>query len=102
MNVPLEDFSLGVAAAKYRRFVADADESGFSHVAHGYHLSAHEYVNAIARAAIDVGVKRIVGQLKTVNIGNCLAIGSAAAVLEPLDALQQHLFLQSSCRQYGG
>lgn len=69
MKLPLEDFSLGVAAAKHRRFVADA-ESGLSHVAHGYHLSAHEYVDAIARAAIDVGVKRVAGQLKTVNRDN--------------------------------
>jgi tryptophan halogenase len=70
MKLPLEDFSLGVAAAKHRRFVADADESGFSHVAYGYHLSAYEYVNAIARAAIEVGVKRIDGQFKTVNRDN--------------------------------
>lgn len=70
MNVPLEDFSLGVAAAKHRRLVTGADETGLSHVAYGYHLSAKEYVDAITRAAIDVGVKQIAGKLKTVNSDN--------------------------------
>jgi tryptophan halogenase len=38
------------------------------------------------------GIERKIncGMLKRPWIGNCLAIGSAAAVLEPLDALQQH------------
>ncbi len=67
LKLPLEDFSLGVAAAKHRRFVAGTDETGFFHAAHGYHLSANEYVKALARAAINIDVKRIAGALRTVN-----------------------------------
>ena len=67
LKLPLEEFSLGVAAAKHRRFVAGADEKGFSHAAHGYHLSASEYVDAIARAAKNAGVKHITGYLKSIH-----------------------------------
>lgn len=67
LKLPLEDFSLGVAAAKHGRFVTNAGENDFSHLAYGYHLSAIDYVSAIARAAIDIGVKRKNGKNITIN-----------------------------------
>ncbi|MFC3115540.1 tryptophan 7-halogenase [Cellvibrio fontiphilus] len=70
LKVPLEDFSLGVAAAKHRRFVTFTDENDFSHAAYGYHLSAKEYVDAIVRAALDAGVKREVGEVKEISMEN--------------------------------
>lgn len=68
LKIPLDDFSLGVAAAKHRRHIPEIDETGFSHAAYGYHLSAREYVGAIARAATEAGVKRIDGEFKKANI----------------------------------
>lgn len=70
LKLPLEDFSLGVAAAKHGRFVASTGQADFSHLAYGYHLSAIEYVNAIARAAMEVGVKRENGNIITINRNN--------------------------------
>ncbi len=70
LNVPLEEFSLGVAAAKHRRRVSSTDETGFSHAAYGYHLSAREYSAAIAQAAINAGVERVSGDLKQINRDN--------------------------------
>ncbi|WP_308365690.1 MULTISPECIES: tryptophan 7-halogenase [unclassified Microbulbifer] len=70
LDLPLEAFSLGVAAAKHRRFISGNDESGFSHAAHGYHQSAIEYTGAVARAALNAGVRRIAGSVKSVNCEN--------------------------------
>ena len=67
LKLPLEEFSLGVAAAKYGRMVISADENDFSHAAYGYHLSSTDYVSAIARAAIDIGVKRRFGKSLVIN-----------------------------------
>ena len=67
LKLPLEDFSLGVAAAKHGRMVTSADDNDFSHAAYGYHLSAIDYVSAIARAAIDVGVRRRGGKNIVIN-----------------------------------
>lgn len=70
LKVPLEDFSLGVAAAKHRRFITFTDENDFSHAAYGYHLGAKEYVDAIMRAALDAGVKREAGEVKEISMEN--------------------------------
>lgn len=70
LKVPLEDFSLGVAAAKHRRFVTFTDEHDFSHAAYGYHLSAKEYVDAIMHAALNAGVKRETGEVKEIGQEN--------------------------------
>lgn len=67
LKVPLEEFSLGVAAAKHRKLVPAVDDTGLSHAAYGLHLSAVEYVNAISRAATGMGIKRIAGKLKQIN-----------------------------------
>ena len=71
LNVPLEEFSLGAAAAKQGRFTVldDAAES-FSKATHGYHLSALSYLKVIAKAATKAGVRHHIGEIKSVDINN--------------------------------
>ncbi len=94
LKMPLEDFSLGVAAAKHRRFIAGDDGSGFSHAAHGLHLSALEYTGALARAAVGVGVTRIEGQIKTVNTNDDETI--ASIVLQDDAVIEADFYIDAS------
>ena len=58
LQVPLEDFSLGAAAAKQGRFVVfNEATSSFSNAAYGYHLDAIPYLQAIGKAALRAGLK---------------------------------------------
>jgi tryptophan halogenase len=64
MNVPLEEFSLGAAAAKHGRFVVHGETtSGFSKARAGYHLDATAYVLQVRQRAIAAGVQRQAGLL---------------------------------------
>ncbi len=67
LPLPLDDFSLGVAAAKHSRFVSNHDKTGFSHATHGCHHSAIEYIGAVTRAAQNAGVKHTCGQIRSIN-----------------------------------
>lgn len=71
MSVPLEEFSLGAAAAKQGRFAVldDAAES-FSKATHGYHLSSLPYLKVIARAALKAGVTHLIGEIKSIDVSN--------------------------------
>lgn len=71
MNVPLEEFSLGAAAAKHGRFILlDDSARSFSNASHGYTLSALSYLRAAGAAAIKAGLKHQVGALKSVDVSN--------------------------------
>jgi len=71
LEVPLEDFSLGAAAAKQGRFDALRDDKPhFSRATHGYHLSAVEYVGAMASLALKEGVAHSYGQIHSVKVAN--------------------------------
>jgi tryptophan halogenase len=83
MKVPLEEFNLGAVAAKQAKYVVfDESSQTFSQASHGYHLSALNYIKAIAQAALAVGVKHSAGQLADVKVQNgcisaiCLADGA--------------------------
>lgn len=68
LRVPLEDFSLGAAAAKQGRFVVfnDSTES-FSNATYGYHLSAISYLRTIGKGALKAGVRHAVGEIASVE-----------------------------------
>jgi tryptophan halogenase len=68
LNVPLEEFSLGAAAAKQGRFVLfnEATEP-FSKATHGYHLNAIPYLKAIGKAALQAGLRHTIGALRSVE-----------------------------------
>lgn len=68
LNVPLEDFSLGAAAAKQGRFVIFNDSTrAYSNATYGYNLDAIPYLRAIGRAALSAGLKHTVGELASVQ-----------------------------------
>lgn len=68
LQVSLEDFNLGAVAAKQQKYVVfEASATVFSHASCGYHLSAIEYVKAIAKGAMANGVKRIQACVSHVN-----------------------------------
>ena len=63
LKVPLEDFSLGAAAAKEGRFVVLDDATrAFSNATYGYNLGARDYLRAIGKVAVAAGLKHTVGQ----------------------------------------
>jgi tryptophan halogenase len=68
LNVPLEEFSLGAAAAKQGRFVLfnEATEP-FSKATYGYHLNAIPYLQAIGKAALQTGLRHTVGEPRSVE-----------------------------------
>ncbi|HTF94625.1 MAG TPA: tryptophan 7-halogenase [Cellvibrio sp.] len=69
LNVPLEDFSLGVVAAKANRFVTASDiSSNFSEASYGYNLSATPYVQTIAKVALKLGVIHHRGTIASVEV----------------------------------
>lgn len=68
MNVPLEDFSLGAAAAKQGRFVIFNDSTrAFSKASHGYTLDAIPYLRALGKAALKEGLRHRPGELAGVE-----------------------------------
>lgn len=69
LQVPLEDFNLGAVAAKQQKYVVfDESATIFSHASCGYHVSAIEYVKAIAKGALAKGVRRIQARISRVNV----------------------------------
>jgi tryptophan 7-halogenase len=69
MNVDLEDFSLGAAAAKQNRYVLGNESTeAFSNAAHGYHLDARTYVRVLKQCALKSGARHIAaGSIASVN-----------------------------------
>jgi tryptophan 7-halogenase len=68
LQVSLEDFNLGAVAAKQQKYVVFEESAKvFSHASCGYHLSAIEYVRAIAKGAMAKGLKRIQACVSRVN-----------------------------------
>lgn len=68
LRVPLEEFSLGAAAAKQGRFVVFNDSTrAFSSATYGYHLSAIPYLHAIGKRALAAGLKHTVGEIGVVE-----------------------------------
>lgn len=69
LNVPLEDFSLGAAAAKQGRFVILSEaSSSFSHATYGYHLDAIRYLRAIGKTALQAGLKHTPASVAAVKV----------------------------------
>ncbi len=63
MNVALEDFSVGAAAAKQGRLAIFGPETAtFSRATYGYHFDAQPYVRAVRSLAQRLGIERIEGQ----------------------------------------
>ncbi len=68
LQVPLEDFSLGAAAAKQGRFVIFNDATrSFSNAAYGYHLDAIPYLRAIGKTALQAGLRHTVAEVAAVD-----------------------------------
>lgn len=68
LNVPLEEFSLGAVAAKQGRFVVfNESTESFSRATYGYHLDAIRYVKAVARTALESGLRHTVGDVADVH-----------------------------------
>lgn len=68
LNVPLEDFSLGAAAAKQGRFVIFNDSTrAFSKATYGYNLGAIPYLRAIGKAALRAGLRHTVADIAAVE-----------------------------------
>lgn len=83
MNVPLEEFNLGAAAAKQAKYVVFNElAQTFSQANYGYHLQAINYIKATAQAALAIGVKHSSGEITKVNIldGNIDSILLASGV----------------------
>ncbi|WOI53453.1 tryptophan 7-halogenase [Parvularcula sp. LCG005] len=57
MKVPLEDFSVGAAAAKANRLAVGSGTDTFSRAAYSYHLDAQKYVRLCAERAAQAGVR---------------------------------------------
>lgn len=71
LDVPLEDFSLGVELAKQGRFVSLGESSdAFSKATYGYHLNALSYLRIIAKAAVNAGLQYQTNQIKDVRSEN--------------------------------
>lgn len=69
MNVPLEEFNLGAVAAKQAKYVVFDDlAQTFSQASYGYHLQAFNYIKAIAKAALAIGVIHRKGEIASVNV----------------------------------
>ena len=69
LPVPLEDFSLGAAAAKQGRFVIfNESTEGFSKASYGYNLSAIGYLRALGKVALGAGLEHRVGELQSVDV----------------------------------
>lgn len=67
LNVALEDFSLGAAAAKHGRFIVHNDATdSFSKARNGYHLDAQSYVRLLRHKAMAAGAQRVAGTLDRV------------------------------------
>lgn len=88
LNVALEDFSLGAAAAKLGRFVVHNDATAsFSKARHGYHLDASAYVRLLRHKAVQAGVQRLAGVLDKVTrspdgIASVTLVGGAAVAAD--------------------
>lgn len=68
LDVPLEEFSVGAAAAKNGRFlVFNESTAAFSNATYGYNLSAIPYLRAIGSTALEAGVRHSVGRRVTVE-----------------------------------
>src|SRR3954469_21432690 len=68
LKVPLEDFSLGAAAAKQGRFIImDDNVRAFSKATNGYHFSAIQYVRALRKAALSTGLTHRTSEIKSVK-----------------------------------
>jgi tryptophan halogenase len=69
MDVPLDEFSLGAAAARHGRFVIFTDSTrAFSKASHGYNLDAIPYLKALGKAALKAGLRHTAGELADVEI----------------------------------
>lgn len=68
LELPLEDFSFVVEAAKQGKFISLSESATeISRATYGYHLHALPYVRAIAKAAIGLGVQHKLGELNKVE-----------------------------------
>jgi tryptophan halogenase len=68
LAVPLEEFSIGAAAAKHGRFlVFNESTEAFSNATYGYNLDAIPYLRAIGKTALDLGLRHRAGRLSAVE-----------------------------------
>lgn len=68
LKVPLDEFNLGAVAAKQGRYIVfDGQAQTFSHAQYGYHFCAIPYIEAIAKAALALGVVHKTGTVKNVK-----------------------------------
>ncbi|MBK8188112.1 MAG: tryptophan 7-halogenase [Cellvibrio sp.] len=68
LELPLEDFSFVVEAAKQGKFPSLSDSAAqVSNATYGYHLNALPYISAIAKEAIGLGVVHKIGELKSLD-----------------------------------
>lgn len=67
LNVGLEDFSLGAAAAKHGRYIVHNDATdSFSNARNGFQLDAERYVHLLRHKAVAAGARRVAGTLDRV------------------------------------
>ena len=68
LQVAFEDFNLSAVAAKQQKYVLGESSADSLSAACGYHLSAIDYVRAIAKGAMSKGLKRIQACVARVNV----------------------------------
>lgn len=68
LELPLEDFSFVVEAAKQGKFPSLSDSAAqVSNATYGYHLNALSYIRAIAKEAIRLGVSHKISEMKSLE-----------------------------------
>ncbi len=70
LRVPLEDFNLGIVAAKSGKLVDGSTRRAFSEAKSGYHLHAKTFVRAIGEAVVKAGVTCRTGEIREVVIND--------------------------------
>lgn len=97
LDVPLEEFSLGAAAAKRNRsLVLSEAASAFSNASYGFNLSALEYVKLVAKKALSAGVQHTVSDVEQVKVDNGKISGITLTGGERVEA---DLFIDASGQQ---
>ena len=94
LDVALEEFSLGAAAAKHGRFIVHNEATrGFSKARSGYHLDAEAYVRLVRRKAVEAGARRVAGVLDKVER---TPAGIASVTLVSGETIAADLFVDAS------
>ncbi len=85
LELPLEDFSFVVEAAKQGKFISLSETATeISRATYGYHLHALPYVRAIAKAAIGLGVQHRLSEINRLEQQNgkisCLHLNDGSQI----------------------